>query len=253
MQRSTTIAVFRTTTTVFRATTAVFRATTAALRAAAAMLRTATTAPRTTTAALRTATTAPRTTTTLFQTATAVALVTVAVLALSGCTGVERTTWRSTAADGKEVDGSAVDGSAAADPAIPSPTTSSRPSQAVEAPAHDSLERVGPPGAPFHTAPPPMVAPDTRRSATSASPTTEATPKRTNPARRERPDQPRHRGGHRGRHHGHSDKSTSRHAAPPRTHAHPHTAVELCALGKKHGGWKPHSREAVICVEAYGR
>ncbi|EPH46761.1 hypothetical protein STRAU_0174 [Streptomyces aurantiacus JA 4570] len=180
-------------------------------------------------------------------------LVTVAVLALSGCTGAERTTWRGAAADGREVDGSPVDGRAAADPAIPSPTPSTRPSRAVEAPAHDSLERVGPPGAPFPTASPPTAAPDARRSAPSASPTTEASPTRTSPARRERPDRPRHGDGHRGRHHGHSDKSTSPHAAPPLAHAHTHTAVELCALGKRHGGWKPDSREAVICVEAYGR
>jgi hypothetical protein len=29
--------------------------------------------------------------------------------------------------------------------------------------------------------------------------------------------------------------------------------ADVCALGRKYGGWKPDSPEAVICKGAYGR
>ncbi|GAA2508231.1 hypothetical protein GCM10010393_46300 [Streptomyces gobitricini] len=30
------------------------------------------------------------------------------------------------------------------------------------------------------------------------------------------------------------------------------TVPDICALGRSHGGWDPHSREARLCREAYG-
>ncbi|MER5304197.1 hypothetical protein ABT039_32675 [Streptomyces lasiicapitis] len=194
------------------------------------------------------------------STNTAVLLASVAVLALSGCAGVDRTAWHGKASGGR----------AATYAETPTQALPPWPSSAVEAPGHDSLVRVGPTTAPSRTESPRATAgPDAGPSNTSASSSADATPTRSRPAERERGDRPRHghgkgngRGnGHDGRHQDphdrhdhdrrdhHDDKAAPPQDASPR--AHPD--LRLCALGKAHGGWEPGSKEAVICVEAYGR
>ncbi|WP_229910019.1 hypothetical protein [Streptomyces flavofungini] len=170
------------------------------------------------------------------STTTSVLLVSaaVAVLALSGCTGVERTAGR---------------GSVSAGPSTPARTPSARPPRAVQAPARDSLERGGPAATPSRTASPRAKAtPSDRPSTTSPSPTGDDDA-RSRDKRRGRSDPPPHR--HDGRHQDHPrhDEKSPRSDPPPRARVE----VDLCALGRTHGGWEPDSPEAAICRAAYGR
>ncbi|MFH8797313.1 hypothetical protein [Streptomyces sp. NPDC017941] len=174
------------------------------------------------------------------STITAVVLVPTAVLALSGCTEVERPAGQSATTTGT---------GASAGPAATADAPPSRAPRAVQAPAHDTLQRMGP-AVPPRSAPP-LATSTPRRPPTPAPPPgpPAAGPKPTTghdrPAHREPPRQPAYGGGN---------------GAPPRTStaAPPHPwptrpDVDLCALGRVHAGWKPDSPEAVICREAYGR
>ncbi|AVH60113.1 MULTISPECIES: hypothetical protein [Streptomyces] len=149
-------------------------------------------------------------------TTTATLLVTVAVTALSGCVTVQRPP-----ASGAPT--------APARPAAPRPDGEADP-QIVQAPAREALELIGPSRKPSPSArtahraapPPPAAAPA-------------APPRR--PAPRPEPRQPEPR------------------VAVPPAAISPELPqnTDVCALGRKYGGWQPDSPEAVICEGAYGQ
>ncbi|WJV50181.1 hypothetical protein [Streptomyces flavofungini] len=167
------------------------------------------------------------TTTSVLLVSTSVA---VAVLTLSGCTGVERASGR---------------GAVSAGPATPARAPSSRP-PAVQAPARDALERGGPADTPSPTAPLRPKASPPRPSTTPPSPTDAA-------AAHERDKRHGHSASHRPagspQAPGPDAGKAPRPDAPPPALAE----VDLCALGRTHGGWEPDSQEAAICRAAYGR
>ncbi|SFG69115.1 hypothetical protein [Streptomyces mirabilis] len=149
-------------------------------------------------------------------TTAATLLVTVATATLSGCVTVQR-------------------------PPTPTlPTAPSRPSpprpdgkagpQVVQAPAREALELIGPSRKPSPGAPAP------RRTPVPA------------PAAPQAP--PRHPGA---AHHPHPQphRPAPRSDVPPVAHEQPNNA-DVCALGRKYGGWKADSPEAVICKGSYG-
>ncbi|MEU6279149.1 hypothetical protein [Streptomyces sp. NPDC047028] len=149
-------------------------------------------------------------------TTTAALLVTVAVSALTGCVTVQRPAAPAAAPD-----------SAPVQPSAPRPDGSTEP-RVVQAPAQEALEMVGPHreqhASGHRAAPGPPAA--RRPPAPPAHP-------------RPRPEHPEH----------------SRHTRVEVPHL-PHpvpTGPDVCALGKKYGGWHPDSPEAVICKQAYGR
>ncbi|MEU5954262.1 hypothetical protein [Streptomyces sp. NPDC047525] len=146
-------------------------------------------------------------------TTAATLLVSVAVTAVSGCVSVERQP-----ASGPSL--------ASAPPPAPRTDGDSRP-RVVEAPAREALELIGPPRGPAPRA-------------TGTAPTVPAAPPRTaNPAQRSGPPPQRH---------GHRPEAVEPPAIPTAAPTNP----DLCALGKKYGGWQPGSPEAVICEDAYG-
>ncbi|MFJ2725737.1 hypothetical protein [Streptomyces collinus] len=150
-------------------------------------------------------------------TTTAALLVTVAVSALSGCVTVQR-------------------------PATPGPLPDTAPSRltaaqpdgsaqprVVQAPAREALEMAGPSRHPHRTAP---AAPHRAEPAPPAAHRPPAPP--THP--RPRPE-PAHRPP----------------AEPPNVSRPARGAEDLCALGRKYGGWRGDSPESVICERTYGR
>ncbi|PKW06402.1 MULTISPECIES: hypothetical protein [unclassified Streptomyces] len=151
------------------------------------------------------------------STTTAALLVSVAVTALSGCMTVERQ-----AAPGPPPD------TARAQQTAGRPDGSAEP-RVVQAPAREALERVGPPRHPAHSAPRaphPAAAPPVARRAPA--------PPAPRPERR-RADGHRHTG---------VDVPDLSHPAPQ--------APDVCALGRRYGGWRGDSPESVICERAYG-
>ncbi|MFD5812968.1 hypothetical protein [Streptomyces sp. NPDC127038] len=149
-------------------------------------------------------------------TTTATLLVAVAVTALSGCVTVQR----------PPAPGSPT---APSGHTVPHPDSKGGP-RIEQAPPREALERVGasrkpspdPPARHRATPPPRAVAPPA-------------------PAREARPaprPEPRH---HRRR--------TAVPPGAPSVPKHP----DLCALGRKYGGWKANSPEAVLCARTYGR
>lgn len=159
----------------------------------------------------------------------------VAVLALSGCMGVERAGGR---------------GAVSAGPATPPRAPSSRLPRAVQDPARDALERGGPADLPSRTAPPRTKAtPSDRPSTTSPSPTEGAAARERDEHRGRLAPPPRR---HDSRPQGpdrDGEETPHRSDAPPGIRAE----VDLCALGRTHGGWEPDSPQAAICRAAYGR
>ncbi|MFE0810568.1 hypothetical protein ACFW34_24215 [Streptomyces sp. NPDC058848] len=162
-------------------------------------------------------------------TTTAALLVTVAA-ALTGCTTVQGPTAADPSAAGARSTAPRPDG-----PAEP---------RVVQAPAREALEMIGP------SRTPDRPADETRRTTPPADP-----PEHEPPTARVRP--------------GHQPPLT-RPEAPERTRApeHPRAVVpdvprspgadtgkdaDICSLGKKYGGWRPGSPEAVICDRTYGR
>ncbi|MFD8999734.1 hypothetical protein ACFV0T_01900 [Streptomyces sp. NPDC059582] len=148
-------------------------------------------------------------------TTTATLLVSVAVSALTGCVTVQRPPAAGPTA-----------------PAAPAPAPVPRPDgeaepQVVQAPAREALELVGPsrPAAP--------TAPARRHAAPAAQAPA--------PHDRLRPPHPEAR------------RSPRPHAAIPDLSEPVRRNTDVCALGKKYGGWRGDSPEAVICDQAYGR
>ncbi|WP_329330056.1 hypothetical protein [Streptomyces luteogriseus] len=169
-------------------------------------------------------------------TTTATLLVTVAVSALSGCTTVPH-------------------------PSAPTPSTApSRPSapqpegeaetQVVQAPAREALQlieevshRPKPAASPSHPAPtPPAVSPE---HGTSQPGHHDARPR---PARPERPGPAPHspqRSHPRAPDVSESVRQDVRSSVPD--------SSDVCALGRRYGGWRADSPEATICRDTYGR
>ncbi|WCN07271.1 hypothetical protein M6G08_31270 [Streptomyces sp. M92] len=164
-------------------------------------------------------------------TTTAALLVTVAA-ALTGCTTVQGPTAADPSAPGARSSAPRPDG-----PAEP---------RVVQAPAREALEMIGPSRTPDQPADEP------RRTAPPADP-----PEDEPPAARARPER---------------QPPPARPEAPERTRApeRPRAVVpglprspggdtgtgenaDICSLGKKYGGWRPGSPEAVICDRTYGR
>lgn len=153
-------------------------------------------------------------------TTTATLLVTVAVMALSGCVTVQR-------------------------PPLPvpsAPTPSQRPAprpdgegepQIVQAPAREALEMIGP----FRSAEP-RTPQRHRNPAREPAPADRPAAPRSHP----RPAHPRPR-------HGQQPGIE----IPDVTGSVPKSQADVCALGKRYGGWRADSPESVICRQAYGR
>lgn len=159
-------------------------------------------------------------------TTTAALLVTVAVSALTGCTTVQGPP-------------SADPSAAGAHASAPHPDSPVDP-RAVQAPAREALEMIGPSQIPGHASgkprgtTPPAAPPPPRPPAAGAGqqplPGHPEAPKGAEGARPplQVPKLP-----------GTSGKDTGKNA-------------DVCSLGKKYGGWRPGSPEARICDQAYG-
>ncbi|MFD5760504.1 hypothetical protein ACFWIZ_36315 [Streptomyces sp. NPDC127044] len=154
-------------------------------------------------------------------TTAATLLVTMATAALSGCVTVQRPPA----------------------PSLPTaPTAPSRPSpprpdgkagpQIVQAPAREALELIGPSRKPSPSAPAP------HRTPVPAPAAPQAPPRHPGAARHPHP-QP------------HPHRPAPRTDVPPAAPELPNN-TDVCALGRKCGGWKADSPEAVICRRSYG-
>ncbi|MFE2534800.1 hypothetical protein [Streptomyces sp. NPDC059371] len=138
-----------------------------------------------------------------------------AVTALSGCVTVQRP-------------------SASASPAAPAGHTAPRADgkdrpRIAQAPAREALERVGPSPEPSpDTADRHRVAPPPRAVVPPAP------PRHAHPVPRPEPRHPGHRA-----------------AVPPGAAAVP-KHPDVCALGRKYGGWNVDSPESVLCSTTYG-
>ncbi|MFE2516012.1 hypothetical protein [Streptomyces mirabilis] len=155
-------------------------------------------------------------------TTAATLLVTVATAALSGCVTVQRP------------------------PAPTLPTAPSRPSppspdgkagpQVVQAPAREALELIGPSRKPSPSAPAP------HRTPVPAPAAPQAPARHPGAARHPHPQPHPHSQPHR---------PAPRTDVPPVAPEQPNN-TDVCALGRKYGGWKADSPEAVICKGSYG-
>ncbi|MCH0566800.1 MULTISPECIES: hypothetical protein [unclassified Streptomyces] len=167
-------------------------------------------------------------------TTTATLLVTVAVSALGGCVTVQRPP---VSGPHPPPSGS----SAPALPSVPRPDGSAEP-QIVQAPAREALELVGP----------------SRR----AEPGTDEAPQH----RVAGPDAAD--GQQRARHAPSRPRAAEQHPGNPESHRPPQLGLpdvaesvrgtvrehgDVCALGRRYGGWRADSPEAVACDRAYGR
>ncbi|MFJ1812059.1 MULTISPECIES: hypothetical protein [unclassified Streptomyces] len=158
-------------------------------------------------------------------TTTAALLVTVAVSALAGCVTVQRPV---------------APGPAVA-PSLPSgPRPDGRTQvQVVQAPAREALEMVGPSREPEPTA-------SAKRRRTVAAPG--AGRAGQPPSSRSRPHVRSHKP---------TRPEARRHAQPwpeiPDVEEEVRRNTDVCALGRKYGGWQGDSPEAAICEQAYGR
>ncbi|WBO67683.1 hypothetical protein [Streptomyces camelliae] len=151
-------------------------------------------------------------------TTTAALLVTVAVSALSGCMTVQRPATPAPPPD-----------TAPTLPRAPRPEGSTEP-RAVQAPAQQALEMVGSSDRPKDTMPP---VPPHRTEAPPAAP---PRPRAATPAHPH----------HHERHHRHP------HTAAPGLPNPVPKAPDVCALGRRYGGWKSDSPESEICEQTYG-
>ncbi|WP_329215007.1 hypothetical protein [Streptomyces sp. NBC_01485] len=104
--------------------------------------------------------------------------------------------------------------------------------QVVQAPAREALEMVG-------AAPKPQPTAPVQRRRTVAVPAEPPPSSRSRPYARPTHSEPR------------------RHALPrveiPDVEEEVRRNTDVCALGRKYGGWQGDSPEAVICEQAYGR
>ncbi|WP_405946616.1 hypothetical protein OG588_07565 [Streptomyces prunicolor] len=158
-------------------------------------------------------------------TTTATLLVTVAVSALSGCVTVQRP-------------------AAPAPPAVPSHASVPRPDgsaepQVVQAPAREALELIDPSHRPKPAAHPPHRAPvQPPKAAQAPVPRSPQHPHPyPHPHPHPKPYHPRQPGAD----------------IPDVVKSVPKTTQDVCALGKKYGGWQSDSPQSVICGQTYGR
>ncbi|WP_454315841.1 hypothetical protein [Streptomyces phaeoluteigriseus] len=148
---------------------------------------------------------------------------TVAVSALAGCVTVQHP---------------AVPGppAAPARPSVPRPDGRAE-TQVVQAPAQEALE---------------MVAPERGRESTASAPprrTASPAPARQPPSAHSRPSAPAHPAPARPE----RQRRVQPHVQIPDVREELRGHTDVCALGKKYGGWRAGSPEAVICEGAYGR
>jgi hypothetical protein len=120
----------------------------------------------------------------------------------------------------------------------------------VQAPAREALEMIGPSHRP-EPAPPPShsAAPSVPAQAQQQPPRTHpAHP--AHPAHRAHPVHPAHPEP------GHADAGHPRHPhveIPDTAKSIPRKQQDVCALGRKYGGWREGSPETTICDQTYGR
>ncbi|MFJ8111506.1 hypothetical protein [Streptomyces sp. NPDC096132] len=129
--------------------------------------------------------------------------------------------------------------------AVPSPPSAPRPdglagTQVVQAPAREALEMVGPSRKPAAT----TLRQRQRQPATGAAPAERPPSSHSHQQHHRAQPRPAH-------------PDPRRHARPhvdiPDVEAEVHRNTDVCALGRKYGGWRGDSPEAVICEQAYGR
>ncbi|MFE0676291.1 hypothetical protein [Streptomyces sp. NPDC058867] len=161
-------------------------------------------------------------------TTTATLLVTVALSALSGCVTVQRPPVSAPVP-------------ASDQPSAPLPDDRSEP-QTVQAPALEALELIGPSRSPEKRRSPAAERPDGASAAPAAPEVRPSVPRA-----RTRPDHPEPR--------------RPEHTLPrrPGVEVVPDLAesvrenTDVCALGRKYGGWRADSPEARLCERTYGR
>ena len=158
-------------------------------------------------------------------TTTATLLVTVAVSALSGCVTVQRP-------------------AAPAPPAAPTQASVPRPDgsaepQVVQAPAREALELVNPSHRPKPATHPPHHAPvQPPQAAQAPVPRThQHSHPQAHPHPHPKPHHPRQSGAD----------------IPDVVKSVPKNTQDVCALGKKYGGWQSDSPQSIICGQTYGR
>ncbi|MCX4402222.1 hypothetical protein ACFV8Z_39095 [Streptomyces sp. NPDC059837] len=151
-------------------------------------------------------------------TTAATLLATVATAALSGCVTVQRPPAPTLS-------------TAPSRPSPPRPDGRTGP-QVVQAPAREALELIGPSRKPSPSAP---------------------APHRTSVPAPAAPQAPAARHPHNAAPHPHPEPHppAPRTAVPPAPQGLPNN-TDVCALGRKYGGWKADSPEAVICKGTYG-
>ncbi|GAA0350605.1 hypothetical protein PV735_37895 [Streptomyces turgidiscabies] len=161
-------------------------------------------------------------------TTTATLLVTVAVTALSGCVTIQHPT-----APGPLP--------APSQPSVPRPDGRAEP-QIVQAPAREALELIGPDREPPQAPRTPRAVGEPHRPAAAAPAPPPAAapppPRRTKPKKRPPKPQRRH---------------TQPRVELPEVSRPVRENTDVCALGRKYGGWGKDSPQTVICKEAYGR
>ncbi|KUN85388.1 hypothetical protein AQJ64_11795 [Streptomyces griseoruber] len=125
--------------------------------------------------------------------------------------------------------------------AVPSPPSAPRPGadaepQVVQAPAREALE---------------MVGPARERAATTLRqrhrPAPSAVPDGHAPAYRAHPQHPRPRPAHPD-----PRRRVPRHVDVPDVETEIRRNTDVCALGRKYGGWRDDSPEALACRQVYG-
>ena len=156
-------------------------------------------------------------------TTTATLLVTVAVSALSGCVTVQRPP-------------------APAPPAAPSQASVPRPDgsaepQVVQAPAREALELIDPSHRPKPVAHPPHHAPTPPSRAAQAPVPVPRSHPHPHPHPHTKPRRPR-------------QPSAD---IPDVVKSVPKNTSDVCALGRKYGGWQSDSPQSIICGQTYGR
>ncbi|MFF4585828.1 hypothetical protein [Streptomyces sp. NPDC001388] len=164
----------------------------------------------------------------MHRTTTTATLLVVALSALSGCVTVQR----------PPVSGPVT--------AVPSAPSAPRPegrarTPVVQAPAREALERVGPSRRPAATT---LKQRQRQQPAAGAAPAERPPSSRSHPRRHRSQPRPAH--------------PEPRRQAPPRVdlaevEAEVRRTTDVCAMGRKYGGWRGDSPESVICDQAYGR
>lgn len=156
-------------------------------------------------------------------TTTATLLVTVAVSALSGCVTVQRPPAPAPPA-------------APTQASVPRPDGSAEP-QIVQAPAREALELIDPPHHPKPATHPPHHTPAPPKQASQAPVPVPRSHPRPHPHPHPKPPHPR-------------QPSAD---IPDVVKSVPKNTSDVCALGRKYGGWKSDSPQSIICGQTYGR